>query len=179
MSLGMRIVLMLVFGILALGQVGQIIAADANPPERMTYQGYLVDGNGDPLGNSASVNYDVIFRIYDAKSGGTKLWTEQQTVTVNKGYFSVLLGEGSQFNSEANGALSLVFDGADASDRFIGLTVKGLAGVDVEIAPRLRLVTSPYAFTASNARRLTDGSGNANIFNDGPRSSWVLVPPRR
>ena len=167
MSLGMRIVLMLVFGILALGQVGQIIAADANPPERMTYQGYLVDGNGDPLGNSASVNYDVIFRIYDAKSGGTKLWTEQQTVTVNKGYFSVLLGEGSQFNSEANGALSLVFDGADASDRFIGLTVKGLAGVDVEIAPRLRLVTSPYAFTASNARRLTDGSGNANIFNDG------------
>ena len=61
--------------------------------------------------------------------GGTKLWTEQQTVTVNKGYFSVLLGEGSQFNSEANGALSLVFDGADASDRFIGLTVISMVGV--------------------------------------------------
>ena len=162
-----RNIAVLAVGAIALGQAEQIHAADANPPERMTYQGYLVDGNGDPLGNSAPVNYDVIFRIYDAKSGGTKLWTEQQTVTVNKGYFSVLLGEGSQFNSEANGALSLVFDGADASDRFIGLTVKGLGGVDVEIAPRLRLVTSPYSFTARNARRLTDGSGNANIFNDG------------
>ena len=110
----------LAVGAIALGQAEQFHAADANPPERMTYQGYLVDGNGDPLGNSASVNYDVIFRIYDAKSGGTKLWTEQQTVTVNKGYFSVLLGEGSQFNSEANGALSLVFDGVDASDRGFG-----------------------------------------------------------
>ena len=162
-----RNIAVLAVGAIALGQAEQIHAADANPPERMTYQGYLVDGNGDPLGNSAPVNYDVVFRIYDAKSGGTKLWTEQQTVTVNKGYFSVLLGEGSQFNSEANGALSLVFDGADASDRFIGLTVKGLGGVDVEIAPRLRLVSSPYSFTARNARRLTDGSGNANIFNDG------------
>ena len=86
---------MLVFGILALGQVGQIIAADANPPERMTYQGYLVDGNGDPLGNSAPTNYDVVFRIYKAKQGGTAIWAEQHTVTVDKGYFSVLLGEGA------------------------------------------------------------------------------------
>ena len=57
----------LAVGAIALGQAEQIYAADANPPERMTYQGYLVDGNGDPLGNSAPVNYDVIFRIYDAK----------------------------------------------------------------------------------------------------------------
>ena len=78
-------------GAIALGQVGQLQAADANPPERMTYQGFLVDGNGAALGNSAPANYDVVFRIYNAKSGGTPIWSEQQTVTVDKGYFSVLL----------------------------------------------------------------------------------------
>ena len=40
-------------------------AADAKPPERMTYQGYLTDSNGVPLGNSAPANYDVVFRIYN------------------------------------------------------------------------------------------------------------------
>ena len=157
----------MVLGAIALGQAGLARAADANPPERMTYQGFLVDGNGAALGNSAPANYDVVFRIYNAKSGGTPIWSEQQTVTVDKGYFSVLLGEGSQVNSEDSGSLSSAFDGADASDRFIGITVSGLGGGNVEIAPRLRLVTSPYSFTASNARRLTDGSGNANFFKDG------------
>ncbi|MBC8244362.1 MAG: tail fiber domain-containing protein [Verrucomicrobia bacterium] len=151
----------------ALGQAALTRAADANPPERVTYQGYLVDGNGSPLGNSAPTNYDVIFRIYDAKSGGTKLWSEQQTITVDKGYFSVLLGEGSSYSNELRGSLSVVFDGATASDRFIGITVSGLGGGDVEIAPRLRLVTSPYAYTATQARRLSDGSGNANFYKDG------------
>ncbi|MAX22097.1 MAG: hypothetical protein CMJ60_07995 [Planctomycetaceae bacterium] len=158
---------LMIMGAIALGQVGQLQAADANPPERMTYQGYLVDGNGDPLGKDVPANYDVVFRIYDAKSGGNKIWSEQQTVTVDKGYFSVLLGEGVKFSNEVYGNLSVAFDGADASDRFIGITVIGLGGVDTEIAPRLRLVTSPYSFTASQARRLTDGSGNANFFKDG------------
>ena len=28
-------------------------AADANPPEKMAYQGYMTDSNGDPLGATA------------------------------------------------------------------------------------------------------------------------------
>ena len=86
-----RNIAVLVVGVIALGQVEQIHAADANPPDRMTYQGYLVDSDGDPLGNSAPANYDVVFRIYNVKSGGIPIWSEQQTITVDKGYFSVLL----------------------------------------------------------------------------------------
>ena len=167
MNKTIRNIAVLVVSAFALGQGGEAWAADANPPERMTYQGYLVDGNGDPLGDGVPANYDIVFRIYNVKQGGTSIWAEQQTVTVDKGYFSVLLGEGSQFGSESHGALSAAFDGADASDRFIGITVGGLGGTDVEIAPRLRLVSSPFAFTATQARRLTDGSGNANFFKDG------------
>ena len=111
---------------------------------------------------SSPANYVVVFRIYSAKTQGSAIWAEQQTVTVDKGYFSVLLGQGSQYGSEPNGDLSAVFDGADASDRFIGITVD-IAGVANEIEPRLRLLTSPYAYTARQARRLTDGSGNSNF----------------
>ncbi|MBM3882741.1 MAG: hypothetical protein FJ387_23965, partial [Verrucomicrobia bacterium] len=66
--------------------------ANSNPPERLTYQGFLVDANGTALGNSAPRNYDNVFRLYDNQSAGNLKWAEQQTVTVDKGYFSVLLG---------------------------------------------------------------------------------------
>ena len=157
----------LAVGAIALDQAEQIHAADANPPERMTYQGYLVDGNGDPLGNSAPTNYDVVFRIYKAKQGGTAIWAEQHTVTVDKGYFSVLLGEGAASASgEPRNALSSVFQGGDISDRFIGITVS-TGGNPIEIAPRLRLLTSPYAYTATQALKIRDGSGNSNFYKDG------------
>ena len=130
-------------------------AADANPPSLMTYQGFLTDSNGNALGSSAPANYDVVFRIYDVKEGGTTsniLWTEQQTVTIDQGYFSVLLGEGSQVGSYEHGDLASVFDSNSASDRFIGITVLGLSSGDVEVAPRLRLVSSPFSLLATHAR---------------------------
>jgi microcystin-dependent protein len=127
----------------------------------MTYQGYLVDANGTALGNSAPKNYDVVFRIYDDQSAGNNLWAEQQTLTVDKGYFSVLLGEGSQVGSEPRPALSSLFASATASDRFVEITVKGIGsgGADSTILPRLRLLTSPYAFLAQRALNL-QGSVN-------------------
>ena len=49
----------------------------------MTYQGYLVDGNGVALAPDVPANYDVVFLIYNVKHGGTAIWAEQQTVKVN------------------------------------------------------------------------------------------------
>ena len=123
-------------------------AADSNPPERLTYQGYLTDANGSALGTNAPKNYDVVFRIYDSQSGGSELWAEQQTVTVDKGYFSVLLGEGSTYQSEPHPLLlSGLFTNNTASDRYIEMLVKGIGAgsppADVTLLPRLRLLTSP------------------------------------
>lgn len=133
--------------------------ADANPPDRMTYQGFLVDGSNTPLGNLNPRNFDTMFKIYDASQGGTLIWSEQQTITVDKGSFSVLLGEGSAIGAEPRPPLSQVFGGTSASDRFIGITVKGLGATDVEIAPRLRLLPSPYSFLSRNALNLADNNG--------------------
>ncbi len=150
-------------------------AADDNPPEGLTYQGYLVDVNSAPLGDPTPRNFDIVFRIYNIEQGGDTtnvLWTEQQTVTVDKGYFSVLLGEGSAVGSEVYPAISTIFRAPDASDRFIGITVKDLngAGVDAVIQPRLRLVTSPYSFLAKHAKGADTivGSGGTVLTTDGP-----------
>jgi hypothetical protein len=146
--------------------------ANSNPPERMTFQGFLADGNGNPLGSSAPKNYDLIFRIMGAQTGGVTNWTEQQTVTVDAGNFSVLFGEGTPVGTEPHPTLSSLFATNTASDRFVEITVKGIgvSGDDVTILPRLRLLTSPYAFLAKqavNAANLVNSSGTSLVTAGG------------
>ena len=161
----------LLFTLLVLALGGGALAprafAQAKPPERLTYQGYLVDANGTALATNAPKNYDVVFRIHDSSSGtGIALWTEQQTVTVDKGYFSVLLGEGASIG-EARPNLSTLFTNATASERWVSLTVKkiGPAESDVNILPRLRLLTSPYSFLATTAVNAVNAANAANAVN--------------
>src|SRR4051794_10416824 len=100
------------------------LGADNNPPEQMTYQGFLADANGVGLAPTNPLNYDAVFRIYDASTAGTLLWAETQIITVDKGVFSVLLGQGAQNASEPRPALSSVFASAGASDRYVAINVK-------------------------------------------------------
>ena len=75
------------------------IAADG-PPSLMTYQGHLVDALGQPVGADQPTAKTIQFRIYTAETGGEVKYAEEQTVTVDKGYFSVLLGQGSAIPGE-------------------------------------------------------------------------------
>jgi len=137
-------------------------AADANPPGKLTYQGFLTDASGVPLGNTAPFNTNIIFRIYTASTGGTLKWSESQVVTLDKGHFSVLLGEGSAVEGETaayTNNLSGIFTGADASDRFMQISVG--AGV---IAPRLQFLPAPYALLARSANQVVSPAG-ANILS--------------
>lgn len=150
-----RAVHLLLLALAFLVGLGGARAATANPPDLMTCQGYLADGTGVPLGNAAPANYNVVFRIWPADTGGaagTALWTELQTVTVDKGNFSVVLGQGLAFPAEAaaHGSLSAVFAGPGVSDRFLEMTVT-IGGSPLTIAPRMRLLPAPYSFLAANA----------------------------
>jgi len=157
--------LALLLGIFA----GLAHAQNGFPPNLMSYQGYLVDANGAALAPTTPVNYSVVFRIYAVSSAGTSLWTEAQTVTVDKGNFSVVLGEGGAEGSEPRPVLSTVFNSATASDLYLGITVKGLSGNNTEIAPRLRLLTSPYSFLARTANSLAGNDGVSLITSDAGR----------
>ena len=122
-------------GILGISAAALITAsaASAAVPSTLTQQGRLFDSSGAPVAGSVSI----VFTIYDSASGGTALWTETQTVTLDEGYFSARLGESTPIPSG-------VFDG---STRYLGVTV----GTDPEMTPRQTIVSVPYALMANNA----------------------------
>ena len=57
-------------------------------PQLINYQAVLTDADGNPINGSR----DIQFKIYDAATNGTELWSETHTVTVTDGLFNVLLG---------------------------------------------------------------------------------------
>jgi len=114
----------------------------------VNYQGRLVDPTtGAP---KADGDYSMTFRIYDAATAGTILWTEIKDITVSKGLFSTLLGDTTALPST-------VFDG---NDRWLGVKV----GADAETTPRIRLAFSPYASYALNAGNL--GGQNSAFYRN-------------
>jgi hypothetical protein len=149
---------------LALAPLASYSQPTPNPPGQISYQGFLTDANGTALATNAPQNYDVVFRIYLTPTGGSALWGEIQTVTVDRGYFSVLLGQGASDGGDPwTNNLTGVFSGPAASDRYMGITVNGITSPNNEVAPRLRLLASPYAFLAENANALVSSSGQQLI----------------
>ena len=147
--------------LLALG-CGLLLAAvlpraHAGPPEAMTYQGFLVDGNGNALATNTPANYPVIFRIFAAPTGGSSLWSEQQIVTVDKGNFSVILSEGTGVGGEPKPLLSTVLS-TNGADRYIEISVT-IGASTSPLLPRLRFLPSPYAFLATSANNLVNPAG--------------------
>lgn len=107
-------------GFLSVNIFGQAI------PKQINYQGILKEGSALLDGN-----YPFTFRIYNDPTGGSALWTESQTITVENGLFSAHLGSvtpiaGVPFNRV----------------HFLGITI----GTGSELAPRTMLTPSAYSF---------------------------------
>ena len=136
------------------------LAADVSP--LVNYQGYVTDSNGDAIGIGSPVNRKMLFKVYDAASGGNLLWTEEHTATLSEGRFSVLLGNGAQFGSDAHDGLNSVFATASVAEYYVGITVDDgddiLNGTDTEISPRQRIVSSVFALRAASADSVTAGT---------------------
>ena len=130
---------------------GKMLGADQFPPLKMSYQANIVDANGVPIGNAAPENHTIDFTIYDQSNGGTAVYHETQLVTIDKGSFSVLLGDGTVDNTKTYKNLGAVFASPTASDRYVEVTVTLANNVQTTLAPRVRLVTSPYSFLSSQA----------------------------
>ena len=123
------------------------------PPETISFQGALRDSVGSLVPDG---DYNVTFRIYDVSSGGSALWTEEQTATVSGSVFSTILGQTI--------ALDLAFD----KPYWLGIQM----GIDQELEPRVALTAAPYSLNVVDGRvikslnGLTDQvtvTGGANI----------------
>lgn len=117
----------------------------------IAYQGRLADANGAPLTDT----YNMIFRLYDAATGGTPLWEEQWTgsngVRVSDGLFNVMLGSLTAMTQD-------IVAGHD--QLFLGITI----GTDDEMVPRVQLGSVPFAVQALT---VPDGSVTTSKLADG------------
>jgi hypothetical protein len=123
-------------------------------PQTISYQGLLTDAAGAIVPDG---NYNLTFKLYDAPTGGTALWTEQQSVPVQNGIFNVILGSVV--------ALNLPFD------RLYWLEVA--VGTDGVLAPRLQLTSSTYAM---RARSLVDSAVTTTNLADNAVTRAKIAP---
>jgi hypothetical protein len=153
--------------------VSPAVAATTTVPTQLSYQGFLTDSAGVPYGNTAPVVKTVNFRIWDVPIDGTASvnvkWSEQQLITVDKGYFSVILGQGSSLGDGKYLAdLTSIFSGVGASDRYLEtqLAQDANQATVVTLLPRTRFMASPYAMLSKAANGLVDSSGNYTMQAD-------------
>ncbi|MBU1026134.1 MAG: hypothetical protein KKA31_00220 [Candidatus Margulisbacteria bacterium] len=105
-------------------------------PSQISFQGLLTDSSDKLIDDTVSI----VFSIYAGITGGTALWTETQTVTVEGGIYTVQLGAVTPIGN--------IFDG---TTRYLGIKV----GSDAEMTPRLPMISVPYAFRAGTAESAT------------------------
>ncbi len=140
------------------------VAAFAQTPSLMSYQGRVSDSSGTPIGNSSPVNRTVTFKFYSTSTSGTPLYAEAQTVTISGGEFSVLLGNGtgvSGFQGPSAPAITpyITLPSIMTGNVYLGVTVDdGTAAADAEITPRQQIVSAAYAFRAKVAEGLLDNT---------------------
>jgi hypothetical protein len=152
------------FAALLLALALPVLAADAFPPGKISYQGFITDSTGLPLGASAPVTTAVTFRIYRSAGGTTAadvVWAETQNVTIDRGHYSVVLGGGGPTGAATDAGkftnnLTGVFLGSDVSERYLGVRV----GNGAELTPRVQFMAQPFAHASRAASGVTDPNGN-------------------
>lgn len=147
----------LALALLSLALAGPAGARQSAPPV-LQYQARLLNAAGQPL---TAAGLPATFRIWDASTGGSALYTESQVLDVVDGLLSAGIGS----------VLPLPAELFDASpNRWLGITL----GADAEMTPRQKLGSSPYALRADTARNADDVSG-ADIHPNSVAVNGLLV----
>lgn len=117
----------------------------AAPPSILSYQGRLTDASGNLLGGSSGTTYYFKFSIWDAVSGGNKLWPISSDptsygVTVREGVFNVNIGD------TANGYPDTLDYAFGSTNVFLKVEVSTSSGSGFEtLSPRQQITSSVFA----------------------------------
>jgi len=133
-----QMVLAMVFVLLA----GAAAQAQSVPP-LVNYQGMLTDASGKAQTGTKKLE----FNLYDAATGGSKVWGPQvfDSVPLVNGMFNVILGPTD--NTEQKRPLTEAFT---AKDRYFGLKVND----GTELTPRQQILSTPYAIKAEKTGKI-------------------------
>ena len=122
----------------------------------IAYQGVLRDAQGNVLSTRAQT---ITFRLYSQASGGTPLWARAVAVNLDEtGLFNVELSDvGTSVDGAQHETLVEALKAARGGTLFVGLEVANSSG---EIAPRQKILMTPYASWAADA---TNASGDFTV----------------
>ncbi len=154
-----QIVWAMVFVLLA----GTMAQAQSVPP-LVNYQGLLTDAAGKPQTGTKKLE----FNLYDAATGGNKVWGPQvfETVPLVNGMFNVILG-----TTDAGG--KSIADAFGAKDRYLGMKVDD----GTELVPRQQILSTPFAINTKNV----DGYNLKELIDLARTpdydSGWFFVEP--
>lgn len=155
--------------------LGEVVGA---PAGLIAYQGYLTDAQGNPLGISEVSDYDVMLSLFAEEEGGDPLWAETQSISVNQGYFTVLLGEGVPVVTPP-ASLAQVLGPFSEAPPFLEIAVR-LSPVEdfLPMSRRVRLGYAAYAVLAQQAGQLVNEVGAAQLTLDNSGvaiSNWQIA----
>ncbi len=140
-------------------------------PTTMNFQGRLLDTTGTPVADGL---YNMQFKLYDASSGGTLLWSEirennssDYRIQVTNGLFTAKLGERTALSASLFSGNSVYFEITQATPATATCNTASCASWESPMAPRHQLSTSAYAFNSetldgldSTAFAAASGSGS-------------------
>ena len=113
--------------------------AQAAVPDKISYQGMLVDDDGMRLDGT----YSMRFSLYDTLTSGNSLWEEEQSVLITDGIYNVQLGSANPIGSN-------LFSGAEI---YLEVAIYNAGATSWEtLSPRQQLTSAAYAFQAENAQ---------------------------
>ena len=130
-------------------------------PNLLKQQGRLVDSNTNPVTGSV----EVTFQIYTSPEAQSSIWSETLTVTLDDGYYTVLLGDTVPFET----------DTFESDDLYMGITLEDNA----EFLPRNRIASVAFALYSNHSNSVTGevvvtGTltvGSADVIND--TGEWI------
>jgi hypothetical protein len=126
------------------------VPALAQIPHTISYQGVLCDVAGNPRPDNT---YNIIFRLYNAATGGDPIWAENKALQVKRGLFSTLLGSATPLVEE-------MFEGPC----WLSVQVES----EEELSPRTALASVGYSFVARKA----ETAAYAEVAGSGGSSPW-------
>jgi hypothetical protein len=142
----------LVFAIISVGARSDTVSALTTVPTKMNFQGRLTSPSGTVVADGV---YNMKFRIYDAATAGTLLWSETRDVnagtgvTISNGVFSVKLGSVTSLPASMFTNANLYFEIELPTPASATCATSSCAvWTEGAMTPRNQLATSAYAFNS-------------------------------
>ncbi len=121
----------------------------AQVPDRLGYQGRLLQSDGTPVGGTVSITFS-LYNTATPPAGTQPLWTETQNVALQNGFYSGYLGD-----VPTSSPLSNVLTGNEV---YLQVSVGGTA-----LTPLQRVDSVPYAIMAQNVSGGTVSATTVNV----------------